>query len=98
MPNIGPIELILILAIALIIFGPGKLPEVGASFGKTLREFRKASTDIQESASLTAPAPNTLSGKPATPNVYTSGESDAAAEAKDVSPRGTPADPVDDKA
>lgn len=45
-----PSHLILILIIVLIIFGPGKLPEVGKSFGKTLREFRRASTleDEQE--------------------------------------------------
>ncbi len=48
MPNIGAPELIIILVIALLILGPGKLPEVGASLGKSLREFRKASTDLQE--------------------------------------------------
>ena len=48
MPNIGPGELILILVIALIIIGPGKLPDVGAALGKSIREFRKASTDITE--------------------------------------------------
>jgi len=41
-PNIGMTELVLILALALIIFGPGKLPEVGKSLGKTIREFRNA--------------------------------------------------------
>ncbi len=44
-PNIGMTELILILALALIIFGPGKLPEVGRSLGKTIREFRNASRE-----------------------------------------------------
>jgi TatA/E family protein of Tat protein translocase len=48
MPNIGAPELIIILVIALLILGPGKLPEVGASIGKSLREFRKASSDVQE--------------------------------------------------
>jgi TatA/E family protein of Tat protein translocase len=57
MPNIGPVELIFILAIALIVIGPGKLPEVGASLGKSIREFRKAATDVKDSASLDAPAP-----------------------------------------
>ncbi|HHV34026.1 MAG TPA: twin-arginine translocase TatA/TatE family subunit [Syntrophomonadaceae bacterium] len=42
LPNIGPWELILIFAIVLIIFGPGKLPEVGKSLGNGIREFRKA--------------------------------------------------------
>src|SRR6188472_2956951 len=50
--NVGPVELIIILVIALLILGPGKLPEVGSAFGKTIREFRKASSDIQETASV----------------------------------------------
>ena len=57
MPNIGPVELIVILAIALIVIGPGKLPEVGASLGKSIREFRKAATDVKDSATLDVPAP-----------------------------------------
>ncbi|MCL6610286.1 MAG: twin-arginine translocase TatA/TatE family subunit [Peptococcaceae bacterium] len=48
--GVGPWELILILAIALIIFGPGKLPEIGKSLGKGIREFRKASENIKEEA------------------------------------------------
>lgn len=46
MPNIGFGELILILVIALIIFGPGKLPSVGSAIGKALSEFKKASRDL----------------------------------------------------
>lgn len=41
MPRIGPWELALILGIVLIVFGVGKLPQVGGSIGKALREFRK---------------------------------------------------------
>lgn len=40
--NIGPWELILVLAIVLIVVGPGKLPQVGQSVGKALQNFRKA--------------------------------------------------------
>jgi sec-independent protein translocase protein TatA len=40
MPNIGPMELIIVLAIALIVLGPKKLPEVGRSIGSGMREFR----------------------------------------------------------
>lgn len=40
MPNIGPMELIIILAIALIVLGPKKLPEAGRSIGRGLREFK----------------------------------------------------------
>ncbi len=40
--NIGPFELILVLVIALVLFGPGKLPEVGKAIGKTIGEFKGA--------------------------------------------------------
>jgi len=56
LPNIGPVELIIILVIALLILGPGKLPEVGSAFGKTIKEFRKASSDITETASIATKA------------------------------------------
>ncbi len=46
--NIGPTELILILGAALIIFGPGKLPELGETLGKTIREFKGAINNIDE--------------------------------------------------
>lgn len=60
MPNIGAPELIIILVIALLIIGPGKLPEVGASIGKSIREFRKASSDVQDAAKIdTSPLPAT---------------------------------------
>ncbi|WP_338448524.1 twin-arginine translocase TatA/TatE family subunit [Niallia oryzisoli] len=44
--NIGIPGLILILVIALIIFGPSKLPEIGRAFGNTLKEFKKATNDL----------------------------------------------------
>ncbi len=51
----GP-ELIIILVIALLVLGPGKLPEVGSALGKSLREFRRAASDVKEATSLDAPA------------------------------------------
>lgn len=45
--NIGPGELLLIFVIALIVFGPRKLPEIGKSLGRMMFEFRRASTDLQ---------------------------------------------------
>ncbi|OAS89112.1 MULTISPECIES: twin-arginine translocase TatA/TatE family subunit [Metabacillus] len=44
--NIGVPGLILILIIALVIFGPSKLPEIGRAFGNTLKEFKKATNDL----------------------------------------------------
>ena len=46
--SIGFPELLVILTIALLIFGPKKLPEVGRSIGKALREFRRTSDEIKE--------------------------------------------------
>ncbi len=45
---IGPWELLVLLVIVLIIFGPGKLPDVGNAIGKGIREFRRASSDIED--------------------------------------------------
>ncbi len=46
MQNIGIPGLILVLVIALIIFGPSKLPEIGKAFGSTLREFKNSTKDL----------------------------------------------------
>lgn len=40
MPNVGPMELIVVMVIALVILGPKKLPEMGRSVGKGMREFK----------------------------------------------------------
>jgi sec-independent protein translocase protein TatA len=42
MPSIGPLEIVVILIIALIVLGPKKLPEMGRSVGRGMREFRRA--------------------------------------------------------
>jgi sec-independent protein translocase protein TatA len=42
MPNVGPLELAIVLIIALVIFGPKRLPELGRSVGKGIREFRSS--------------------------------------------------------
>ena len=44
MPNIGPLEIAVVLIIALVILGPKKLPEMGRSVGKGMREFKSAVT------------------------------------------------------
>lgn len=50
--RIGMMEIILILSVALIIFGPAKLPELGRSIGNGLREFKKATNELKDSISL----------------------------------------------
>ncbi|MBI3582996.1 MAG: TatA/E family twin arginine-targeting protein translocase [Nitrospinae bacterium] len=52
--GIGMPELIVILVIVLIIFGAGKLPEIGAGLGKGIRNFKKASKEIQDEVETTA--------------------------------------------
>ncbi|NWF93526.1 MAG: twin-arginine translocase subunit TatB [Syntrophaceae bacterium] len=47
--NIGLPELLIILAIALIVFGPNKLPELAKAFGRAMREFKKATEEVKES-------------------------------------------------
>ncbi|MBY0145364.1 twin-arginine translocase TatA/TatE family subunit [Neobacillus niacini] len=46
--NIGIPGLILILTLALIIFGPKKLPEIGRAFGQTLKEFKKSTRELTD--------------------------------------------------
>jgi len=50
--GIGLPEVIIILVIALIVVGPGRLPDVWSALGKSIREFRKAATDVKEATSL----------------------------------------------
>jgi sec-independent protein translocase protein TatA len=65
--NIGPFELLLVLVLALLVLGPGKLPEVGSALGRTIREFRKASTDVEEAVRI-EPSPTTVvTARPVTP-------------------------------
>ena len=57
MPRIGPTELIIILVIILIIFGVGRLGEIGGALGKGIREFRRGQSGeiIEEEEQLSAP-------------------------------------------
>jgi len=50
--RLGTGELMLILGIALVVVGPGKLPELGKSLGKSISEFKKFSKEIKEDISL----------------------------------------------
>jgi TatA/E family protein of Tat protein translocase len=58
MAGLTPTHLLIILVVALIVIGPGKLPEVGAALGKSLREFQKASGGLTGAltGTLTQPA------------------------------------------
>ena len=99
MPTPGPLELVIILVIALLILGPGKLPDVGAALGKSIKEFRKASTDVQEAVSVnvdTSPLPATPAQAPAAatrvPAVEPGAVAEAAASESTATPSTTSAD------
>ncbi|MCD9020626.1 twin-arginine translocase TatA/TatE family subunit [Cohnella silvisoli] len=48
MAGIGPMGILLIVLVALILFGPSKLPELGRAFGRTLKEFKKGTKEFME--------------------------------------------------
>jgi sec-independent protein translocase protein TatA len=52
MPNIGPMELVLVLGIALLVLGPKKLPDVGRSVGRGMREFKNGLVGERETTAI----------------------------------------------
>ena len=59
MPNVGPLELLVVLVIALIVLGPKRLPEVGRSLGRGIREFKDTLSGIGDDDDEPAPPPLT---------------------------------------
>lgn len=74
MPNVGPLELAIVLIIALVVFGPKRLPELGRSLGRGIREFRGSvggdshdepePPEAIESSQPPAPPEESAKGKP----------------------------------
>jgi sec-independent protein translocase protein TatA len=56
MMNVGPMEIILVLAVALIILGPKKLPDAGRSLGRGMREFKDSLSGVTADAKTGEPA------------------------------------------
>ena len=48
MPQVGPLEILVILIVALVVFGPSKLPEIGRQVGRGMREFRKFQQGLRD--------------------------------------------------
>ncbi len=80
MPQLGPMEIIIVLAIALIVFGPKRLPELGRGLGRGMRDFKAGLTGSDEedrraeetdkritAATVTPPTPVPVTTQPAAP-------------------------------
>ncbi|MBK5231454.1 MAG: twin-arginine translocase TatA/TatE family subunit [Thermoleophilia bacterium] len=69
MPNIGPLEIAIVLIIALVVFGPKKLPSLGRSVGEGLREFRSSVSSVspQETAISKSDPSNRSEGQTSPP-------------------------------
>lgn len=82
--SLGAPELLIIFAIALLVFGPRKLPDLGRSLGQSISEFKRATLSLhdapEERAASRAPEPSTLAG--------------AAREGTSASPLGSPRPPA----
>ena len=76
--ELSPVHLVIILVVALLVIGPGKLPETGAAIGKAVRDFRHGMTD-----DVAAPKSQSAGGP-----------TDVAAVAESTIPRSTPSDPT----
>jgi len=101
MPNIGPLEIIILLVIVLVIFGPKRLPELGRGLGKGMREFKdsitgkdddepkglQASNTVQTTGQATAPP------EQASPAVQQPPAAPATAPAPPAAPAAAPAPP-----
>jgi sec-independent protein translocase protein TatA len=71
MPTPGPLEIIIILVIVLIVFGPKRLPDLGRSLGRGMREFKESVTgkdkdELPEASSVESPEPATVKAEPTT--------------------------------
>lgn len=55
--NLGMSEMLIVLAIVLVVFGAKRLPEIGSSMGKGIREFKRSLKDVQDNIDQTDPPP-----------------------------------------
>ena len=62
--RVGPTELIIVLVIIMMIFGVGKLPQVGQTLGKAIREFRKSQNEDEEAEAPTSAVAKSVTQEP----------------------------------
>ena len=72
--NLGPMEMMMILVIVLVLFGAKRVPEIGASIGKGIREFKRGISDLAEHAGEGAPPPTITNQVNATHTADTSND------------------------
>jgi TatA/E family protein of Tat protein translocase len=77
---IHPLWIVAILVVVLIIFGPGRLPELGSAAGKAMREFRKATSELTDSISSSATTPAAPPANPTPAASTTAATTDGAAK------------------
>ena len=89
------VDLLVILAIALLVFGPKKLPEMGASIGKSIKEFKKGMAELTEPKAESPAAYETIEREPVVAN-YTAAEPVVTHYTADepIATHYTPAEPV----
>jgi len=85
--NIHPAFLIVLVILVLIVFGPGRLPELGGAVGRTLKEFRKATSDLKDEVTRASSTTEETAGPgtvqpPPTPVASTATSEPAKAEAE----------------
>ena len=93
MPDIGAPELIIVLVVALIVLGPKRLPEMGQSLGRSLREFRHAISETTDAVKIGA-APTTATSPTVAPPAPPAPPAPAETVSAPAAPVAPPADAV----
>jgi sec-independent protein translocase protein TatA len=93
MPNVGPLEIAVVLIIVLIIFGPKRLPELGQSMGRGIREFKNSISGDKDKESSEEEKPRELQASQATQPAPSQAAQPATPPAGDAESK--PAEPVE---